>query len=223
MTRHPEWLSLDGDESVVWTGRPRMLSISGTVVRALVRTALLVAVSWLLMGGLLQSLLPAGVPDVTAMVPPIVPLGIIGLAVVWGIGQVTWAVLVVTNVDYVLTDRNVYRKTGVGSEHVKRVGLDRIQSTSLSKDLFGNLFDYGSVAISTAGGSGVEMVLADLDEPDELRTELRRLVNRTSGGGATGGGGAPVASGNEELLREILHEATELRERAIGVEEVLER
>jgi uncharacterized membrane protein YdbT with pleckstrin-like domain len=222
MTRHPEWLTLDGDESLVWAGRPRTMSIAGTVLGALVRTIVLVAVGWLLMGTALQGMVPGMVWTAIQGIPSVVPLGIVGVAVLWGVAEVTWAWLVLSNVDYVLTDRNVYKKTGVGSENVKRVGLDRVQSTSLSKDLFGNVFDYGSVSISTAGGSGVEMEIADLDTPDELRQELRRLVNRTGGGGATRRAAGAVTVGNEELLGELVQEATELRERAIGVEEVLE-
>jgi len=228
MTGTPEWLTLEGEESVVWSGRPRTMSIAGTVLRALVRTAVLVAVGLGLMGTF-SGALPAVVGDLLTVVPDRVPLGIVAVAVLWGVAQVVRAALVLTNVEFVLTDRNLYKKTGVLSETVQRVGLDRIQRTSLSKDLFGNLFDYGSVAVSTAGGSGVEMVIADLDDPDELRLELRRLVNEASGGGATGGGGggadraSGVAAGNEALLRELVQEAAELNDRADAVREVLER
>jgi len=226
MTRNPEWLTLEGDESVVWTGRPRTMSLAGTVLGAAVRTAVVLAAVWAVTGGHVDGLLPSAVPSVRAMVPGTALLAVAGLAVVWAVAEVGWGYLVIANVDYVLTDRNLYKKTGVGSETVTRVGLDRIQSTSLSKDLTGNLFDYGSVAVSTAGGSGVEMVITDLDAPDELRNELRRLVNeagsgRTAGSGAVGAGGGPSGTGSG-TLREVVREARTLRERTAAVEEVLE-
>lgn len=220
MVRQPEWLTVTGEESVVWTGQPRTMSIAGTVVWALVRTGVLVALG-LVLAGVIS--VPAGpAAPVLDLLPAEVGQGLAGVAVLWALLQLTWAALVLTNVDYVLTDRNVYKKTGVASERVKRVGLDRIQSTSLKKDLFGNLFDYGSVAISTAGGSGVEMTIADLDDPDELRGELRPLVNE-AGSGGTGGGGGRVAGANEELLEEIVLEAQDLRDTVFSVEEVLEQ
>lgn len=223
MTRHPEWLSLEGDEAVVWSGQPRRMSIAGTVASAVVGTAVVVGVVVALGLGYVDQLLPGSagpipLPSVASAVPTTAVLGVSGLAVAWGIVRVAWAYLVVTNVDYVLTDRNLYAKTGVFSETVTRVGLDRVQSTSLSKDVLGNLFDYGSVAVSTAGGSGVEMVARDLNAPGELQSELRRLVTE-AGGGGTGGAGLGVS---EEVLRELVAEARKLRETTTAVEEVLE-
>jgi uncharacterized membrane protein YdbT with pleckstrin-like domain len=223
MTRHPEWLSLEEGESVVWSGRPRRMSIAGTVVGAVVRTAVLAGALLAVGSGVADQLLPetagpVAVPSLAKAVPTVAVLGGAGLAVVWGLAQITWAYLVVSNVDYVLTDRNLYKKTGVGSETVTRVGVDRVQSTSLSKDVLGNLFDYGSVAVSTAGGSGVEMVVRDLSAPGELQRELRRLVNETGGGTAAGG----LAGVGDEVLRELVAEARQLRETTTAVEEVLE-
>jgi uncharacterized membrane protein YdbT with pleckstrin-like domain len=223
MTRHPEWLSLEEGESVVWSGRPRRMSIAGTVVTTVVWTSLLVGMVAGLYLGVVDQFLPEQVvgqpvPSVAAGVPTPMLLGFAGLVVALGLAQVTWAFLVVRNVDYVLTDRNLYKKTGVASETVTRVGVDRVQSTSLSKDVLGNLFDYGSVAVSTAGGSGVEMVVRDLSAPGELQRELRRLVNET--GGSPAGGG--LAGVGDEVLRELVAEARQLRETTTAVEEVLE-
>ncbi|MFC7173424.1 PH domain-containing protein [Haloplanus litoreus] len=58
------------------------------------------------------------------------------------------------NVEYVLTDRNCYRKRGVLSTRVTRVGLANVQRTALQKNVWGNLFDYGTVSLSTAGSEG---------------------------------------------------------------------
>jgi hypothetical protein len=224
MTRNPEWLTLEGEESLVWSGQPRRMSIAGTVARVVVRTVVLVGIVAGIYLGFVDRFLPGQVvpglpmPSVAAAVSTHVMLGFGALVVGLGLVQVVWAYLVVSNVDYVLTDRNLYKKTGVGSETVTRVGVDRVQSTSLSKDLTGNLFDYGSVAVSTAGGSGVEMVVRDLSEPEELQRELRRLVNATAG--PAGGGG--LAGVDEDLLEELVGQARTLRETTTAVEEVLE-
>jgi membrane protein YdbS with pleckstrin-like domain len=213
MSDAPEWLTLDGEESVVWSGRPRTMSVAGTVAGTAVVTILVLVGVGAVWSGAVDGLVG---PSVTDLLPGGVLPALAALAVVWLVARVAWAYLTLVNVDYVLTDRNLYKKTGVASERVKRVGLDRVQSSSLSKDLLGNVFDYGSVAVSTAGGSGVEMVITDLANPDELRRELRRLVNEQSGG-ATGGAG-----GGDAALRAVLEEARELRETTESLREVLE-
>lgn len=219
MPEAPDWLTLDGGESVVWTGRPRTMSIARPVVGAVLSVVVVFAAVWVVRSGTLDAQLPAALPSVRAAVPDATLLGVAALTVLLAAARIAWASLTIANVDYVLTDRNLYKKTGVGSETVTRVGLDRIQSTSLSKDVFGNLFDYGSVAVSTAGGSGVELVVSDLDDPDELRTELRRLVNQASAAG--GPPGRSDAGAAEETLREVVRTARELRETTAAVEEVL--
>lgn len=212
MSEQPEWLTLEGGEEIVWTGQPRTMSVARPALRAAVRTAVLLAVVWAFWSGFVDEQLPSLVPAVADLLPGVVLPAVAGLVVAWGVGQVAWAYLTVVNVDYVLTDRNVYKKTGVFSEHVTRVGVDRVQRTSQSKDVLGNLFDYGSVAVSTAGSGGVQMVVADVWEPDELRDELRRLVNRSGGGGGV----------SEASLRDLLAETRQLRETVTAVEEVLE-
>lgn len=222
MSRQPEWLSLDGGEEIVWTGRPRTWSIARPVARAVARTVVLVGAAVAVMGGHLAALSPVVASVVEGGLPgwfaPTVAAG----ALLWGTAEVSWAYLTIANVDYVLTDRNLYKKTGVASEHVTRVGLDRVQRTSQSKDLFGKLFDYGSVAVSTAGSSGVAVVVGDLDDPDELRTELRRLVNATGPGGTIGGRRGRAEGAEGATLRAVVDEARRLRETATAVEEVLE-
>lgn len=215
MSDAPEWLTLDGEESVVWTGRPRTMSVAGTVARTAVLTVLVLVAVGAVWSGAVDNLLGPDLPSVADVLPGGVLPGLAALAVAWLAIRVAWAYLTLVNVDYVLTDRNLYKKTGVASERVKRVGLDRVQSSSLSKDLLGNLFDYGSLAVSTAGGSGVEMVITDLAGPDELRRELRSLVNEQAGGSAGGGGG-------DAALREVLEETRELRETTESLREVLE-
>jgi uncharacterized membrane protein YdbT with pleckstrin-like domain len=106
-----------------------------------------------------------------------------GIAVLWTLIQVigpAQAYLRTRNTDYLLTNKNIYKKTGVWSENVTRVGIDKIQSTQLKKDFLGNIFDYGTILVSTAGGRGIEMSIEDLDDPDELRTKLRTKMAQAS-------------------------------------------
>lgn len=181
-----EWLSLDEGESVVWWGQPRLRRILPQVAKSAVWVAVFVAVA--LFG--------------PRYAPPQVP----GLAVVAG-GLLLAALSAVPvlgayartkNVYYVLTDRNVYRKRGVLSTTVARVGAGNVQNTRLSKDFLGNVFDYGTVEISTAGSGGADLTVSDLDDPETFRDELRRVIgehrSRDEGAASTGSGALDAAS-----------------------------
>lgn len=170
MTSEYEWLSLDPDESVVWTGRPRVWRIVGTVAGAAV----------------LSLLALAGAVFVTTQVtldaaefparPGLVVWGVVALIVVSQVATVAWAYLKVEHTDYVLTDRRIYLKTGVLSETVTSVGVDRVQNTTLRKDVTGNLFDYGTVAVSTAGSGGADLAVSDLNDPEAFRDALQEQI-----------------------------------------------
>lgn len=210
MSDQPDWLTLDGDESVVWTGRPRTRSILGEVFGALVVLVVAIAAGWYLA--------TRGLP-VPATLPSWAPVAIVAGGVLWAALQAGSAYLRIANTDYVLTTQSIYKKTGIASENVTRIGVDRVQRTSLSKDFFGNLFDYGDVAISTAGGSGVEMTITEIDDPGTFRNLLREQVSRASQRAGDGDTGRRRAS--DESVRRALEEARKLRRAAEGIEEVL--
>lgn len=119
-----EWLSLDDDEELVWTGGPDR-----------------------------RTLLPAvlvGIP---------LAIVLIGLLIIAG------EYLRVTNMHYVVTNRALYRKTGVLSRDVKRIEHGKVQDISYTQSALGAHFGYGTVEISTAGGSGIEMAFKSVPDP----------------------------------------------------------
>lgn len=194
----PEWFSLDPGEEFVWTGKPRVRRIISNVATFLFWS--------------LAAFVAAFVVTRVVTVPlPIPTRAVWGVAVLWALLQAIGPVrayLRTTHTDYLLTDRNVYKKTGVWSENVTRVGVDKVQNTQLKKDLFGNLFDYGTVYLSTAGGSGVEMSIEDLDDPDVFRGELRALMTTASDRERETGGVDP------ETIDTLVDEAKRMRETA---------
>jgi uncharacterized membrane protein YdbT with pleckstrin-like domain len=170
MAASPEWLSLEPGEEIAWMGSPRLRRIISSVA-TFVLWSLAALVGAFVLTAFLHNELP--VEDQVVW----------GIAVLWTLIQVigpAQAYLRTRNTDYLLTNKNIYKKTGVWSENVTRVGIDKIQSTQLKKDFFGNIFDYGTILISTAGGRGIEMSIEDLDDPDELRTKLRSKMAQAS-------------------------------------------
>jgi uncharacterized membrane protein YdbT with pleckstrin-like domain len=206
MARAPEWLTLDPGEEVVWAGQPRVRRILSTVARAVVWSVVGVAAAYVL-AAVVDVPLPVGDPVVWAVA---------ALYVLVQAANPVTAYLRTRNTDYLLTDGSVYKKTGVFSETVTRVAIDRIQNTTLRKDFLGNTFDYGTVLLSTAGGSGVEMALEDLDDPEAFRDDLRALMAAAGGRETAGDAGL-----EPERLQRVLEEARLLRESAESIERTL--
>jgi uncharacterized membrane protein YdbT with pleckstrin-like domain len=185
-----EWLTLTDGESVVWSGQPRR--------RSVLKVALLAVV--LVVG--------AGV------VRLLYGLAALPLAVL----LVGYVYLRIVNTEYVLTDRSVYRRTGVAGETVERASLAKVQNVDFTKGVLGSQFDFGTVDVSTAGGS--EVRIANVNDPGEVKRKLDEYAKRSEGTGmdaaATPTGGAAVDPAEVERLRE---EARQLRAVAESLEE----
>jgi membrane protein YdbS with pleckstrin-like domain len=206
MVEDADWFSLDGSETVVWHGKPRTRRILPHVAGAVVLAVLAVGFAAVLSAGGLTRVALLTVWSVA------------GLLVLIGVAWAGIAYLQVRATDYVLTDSNVYKRTGVLSERVTQVGIDRIQNTELRKHVLGNLFDYGTVLLSTADG-GTALSITDLDNPEEFREELGPLVAASGGPGDDGYDGGGTRSETEavldgETVDAMVPEARRLRESA---------
>lgn len=121
----------------------------------------------------------SGEPRMKSIIPaigvgiPMIPVFGFGLVIIAG------AYLNVKNTDYVVTSKGVYKKSGVLSRSVQKIGFKKIQNISFSQGLFGNYFGYGNVEISTAGSSGTEMAFRSIDRPKQVQ----ELINRKIGTG----------------------------------------
>ncbi|QZX98967.1 PH domain-containing protein [Halobaculum rubrum] len=155
-----DWLSLDPEEEVVWTGKPHSMSL----VPALVV-------------GVPLSLVLIGIPIIVA------------------------AYLSRENTEYVITTEALYVKRGVVSRDVKRVGFEKVQDTSYAQDFFGTQFGYGSVDISTAGGSGVELSFDNVEQPKRIQELVNERIRARSRGDA--GDGESTADVLDDVLAEL--------------------
>jgi len=127
-----------------------------------------------------------------------------------GLVVIVGAYLSRENTDYVITDKSVYKKTGILSRSVSEVEYEKVQNTSFSVGVVGRYFDYGNVDISTAGGSGVEMTLRGVSSPQDVQKRLSRRVKEIQGG---------TARDDEETKSDVLEEIlTELRAIRVAVE-----
>lgn len=159
MTRVPEWATLTEGEEVVWAGGP-----SGTVLAR----SLLWAVVLVVLGLLVASLGPAQLsgPALAAYgdIQRILRgagfvIAVVGLLV----GLVAY--LRYESVEYLVTTEELYVKRGFVSRSVRNLRLDRVQDTGFTQSTVQRLLGYGDVHVSTAGGSGVELVFENVPDP----------------------------------------------------------
>ena len=147
-------------------------------------------------------------PDRRTLVPAFV-VGIPLALVLIGILVIVGEYLRVTNTRYVVTNRACYRKTGVLSRDVKRIEHEKVQDISYSQSVLGNYFGYGTVEISTAGGSGVEMAFKSVPDPRSVQHLISDQRSRDRDRGRRDDGDARPT---DDVLAEILTELRAIRE-----------
>jgi uncharacterized membrane protein YdbT with pleckstrin-like domain len=135
-----DWLTLDDNEEVLWSGEPRMASIAPAIIIG-------------------------------------IPLSVIGIGILIIVG----AYLNIKNTDFVVTNEGLYKKTGVLSRSVQKIGFEKVQNISFSQGIIANYFGYGNVEISTAGGSGVEMRFNGIDDPKSVQESVATEMKKHTG------------------------------------------
>jgi len=119
-----------------------------------------------------------------------------------GIPIVVAAYLQYTNTNYVITNRGLYSKRGILSRDVQQIGFDKIQNF-LPQSALGSYFGFGSVDVSTAGGSGVELQLRSIPDPASGQELIARAVDKRQQGESE--------STANDVLDEILQELRLIR------------
>ena len=137
----------------------------------------------------------------------IVPAILIGAPfalVLVGIPLIVAVYLQYKNTTYVVTDRGLYSKRGILSRDVKQIGFDKVQNISYSQSAIGSSLGYGSVDISTAGGSGTELQFGGIPNPASVQELIAREVDSRQQDESDG-------TGADDVLDEILVELRGIR------------
>ncbi|USZ73540.1 PH domain-containing protein [Natronosalvus halobius] len=176
-----EWLVLESDEEILWSGEPELFGYA-----------------WLFAMGIV-----------------LIPM--------FGIGFVIIALtyLSLKNTAYVITTESVFKKTGILSRKITDIGHENIQDTGYKQGIVGRYYEFGTVQISTAGGSGVEMSLAYVPDPLNVQSQLDAVATRRSSAEDTS---APDAHERVEIMGATLDELiTEMRATREALESIEER
>ncbi len=143
-------------------------------------------------------------------VAPAVVIGILFSVVLIGIPIIVASYLQYTNTNYVVTDRGLYSKRGILSKNVKQIGFDKVQNISYSQSALGSSLGYGSVDISTAGGSGVELQFRNIPDPASIQELIAREIDAQQ---------QPTpddSTDTDAVLNEILSELRAIRSAVTG-------
>jgi uncharacterized membrane protein YdbT with pleckstrin-like domain len=164
----PEWLTLDSDETVVWTDQPRGRAIASTLVSALVWSGLVLAFAYAFV-----EVFP-GMLDRSEIAPSrFVWLAAWAVVALWVV-YVPVKYVARSRVRYALTDENVYARTGLLSTAVTRVGVADVRNTTIRRGMFGTLLEYGGVEVS-AGPAGTDLQLVGLEAPGRFRRTFQEV------------------------------------------------
>jgi len=156
-----------------------------------------------------EEVLWASTPHKSSLVPALV-IGVPLSFVLVGIPIIVSAYLSFTNTNYVVTTRGLYRKRGILSRDVKQIGFDKVQNISYSQSAIGSSLGYGTVEISTAGSSGVELRFRSIPTPAAIQELISREIERREDGSRDQEGDA------DDTLEAILTELRGIRQALDG-------
>lgn len=121
-----------------------------------------------------------------------------------GLLLIAFAYLDRENKNFLVTNQGVYRKSGIVSRRVKKIGFNKIQDTSYTQGYFGRMYNYGNLDITTAGGSQVEMKFQNISKPEKVQ----KLVNNHIRSEET-----QSEKTEKDLLKEILNQLKEINQK----------
>ena len=128
-----------------------------------------------------------------------------------GIAFVAGSWLWYQNTHYVVTDRRIYAKRGVLSRNVKTIDFEKVQNINYRQGPLGAQFGYGTVEISTAGSSDVELAFRSVPDPAAVQELIDREINRGRNRGRDRGEASDRTDDPEAVLAEILEELRAIR------------
>ncbi len=160
-----------------------------------------------------ESIRWASTPHKYSVVPGLV-IGIPLSFVLIGIPILVGSYLQYTNTNYVVTNKGLYSKRGILSRDVQQIGFDKVQNISYSQSAVGSSLGYGSVDVSTAGGSGVELKFRSIPEPAAVQELIAREIDSRQQGDTD------EADSPDDVLDEILQELRAIRSAVTDAEDL---
>jgi uncharacterized membrane protein YdbT with pleckstrin-like domain len=77
-----------------------------------------------------------------------------------------------------LTKRSIVRHTGVFTRDERAIPLNQIQDVTINYGIIRRLLGLGDIAIDSAGTSGIEIFMKDVDKPEEFRAKVFEQIDK---------------------------------------------
>lgn len=164
----PKWVTLTRDERILWSGNPTLRSALFSLIGRLGLMGGAVA------GFLTFSRIAVRTAPLLKWFVPVVTL-LKWFTLIPFVGGLLSLVLLLAryrSMKYVLTNKAVYKRTGLFTRSVSKLRIDRIQHTSYTQSLLARLLTYGTITIETAGTGGTGIELTHIPEPARMNDLL---------------------------------------------------
>lgn len=152
-------------ETLVWFGKPTLLSAIGI----LVGLAFGVGFAFLAVTGVLLA------SDVPPLLPSLSLLLLVAFLVLGGVAQV----LRLRRTEYVITRTGVYTRTGIIGTTVVQTTYDKITDLGIEQDVLGRVLRYGTLRVNTAGSNQAPIVMHGLAQPYEVKSTVERTKDES--------------------------------------------
>jgi len=80
-----------------------------------------------------------------------------------------------------LTKRSIIRRRGVFTKEERAVPLSQVQDISISYGIIRRMLGHGDIRIETAGTAGTEIVMHNIDKPEEFRSLVFKQIDEFYG------------------------------------------
>jgi uncharacterized membrane protein YdbT with pleckstrin-like domain len=80
-----------------------------------------------------------------------------------------------------LTERSIVRRKGVFTKEERAVPLNHVQDISISYGFTRQLLGLGDIRIETASGDRTEIIMNNVDKPDEFRSKVFEMIDQFYG------------------------------------------
>jgi uncharacterized membrane protein YdbT with pleckstrin-like domain len=77
-----------------------------------------------------------------------------------------------------LTKRSIVRRTGVFTKEERAIPLNQVQDISISYGIVRRILGHGDIRIETAGTSGTEVIMYNIDKPEEFRAKVFEQIDK---------------------------------------------
>lgn len=156
----PDWVHLNPDEEILWSGHQSAYTLVSSIVGGLAFIAVgIIGVAYLVTVDFGES-----VPSAVAYAPLIFP--------VFGVLSITISYLRWRYAYYVVTTKELYQRRGILTKDTEQMRINRIQNTDYNQSIIERLLSFGDIMIYTAGSDDFDFVMRNVPNPNEIIKKL---------------------------------------------------